>query len=150
MKIKKQNLEAGVIYTIIGVAILVGGILLLVVIGNGGAGGVLGSDANSPSGNYTEADLPPVVDGVQKVAVTVNNTSYSPKTTVLKQGVPTELTFLGQGYGCSTAIVSRNFWNGVLFVDYGGQETVKFTPEKTGKFKYACTMGMYTGWIEVI
>lgn len=109
-----------------------------------------GGDNNTSVQGVSDTPLSQVVDGKQKVAVTVSSSSYSPRTVKVKKDVPVELTFLGQGYGCATAIVSRDFWSGVKYVEKGQQEVVSFTPTKTGKFKYTCTMGMYTGWIEVV
>lgn len=108
------------------------------------------SGPENSTGSYSEAELPEVKDGKQAAVITVNNTSYSPSTTVLRKGVPAEITFLGQGGGCSTAIVSRDFWDGVIFVEKGDKKVVSFTPNESGRFKYTCTMGMYTGWIDVV
>lgn len=111
-----------------------------------------GDDGNTAKAVQGASDIPlaQVVDGKQQVAITVNSGSYSPRTVKVKKGVPVELTFFGQGYGCAAAIVSRDFWSGVKYVAKGQQEVVNFTPSKTGRFKYTCTMGMYTGWIEVV
>jgi plastocyanin domain-containing protein len=137
-----SNTTSIAVYIIIVVIILFGGVILF--------GGNSSKQEISKSGSYTEADLAPVVDGVQKAAITVNTSSYSPGVTVLKAGVPAEITFMGQGYGCSTAVVSRDFWDGAVYVNKGDQKIVTFTPEKTGTYKYACTMGMYTGYFEII
>lgn len=136
---KSNNLST--IAVIVIAVVMVGGFLMFSAM-RGDQGG---SDVQG-----TSAPLAQVVDGKQKAAVTVGSSGYSPRTITLKRDVPVELTFLGQGYGCATAVVSRDFWDGIKEVGKGETVAVNFTPTKTGKFKYTCTMGMYTGWIEVV
>ncbi len=96
------------------------------------------------------AAVSPITDGVQRAKLTAVDMGYLEKEIVLKQGIPTELTIFGQTFGCSSAVVARDFWPGVKLVQQGQVETVAFTPEKTGVFRGSCTMGMYTFSIRVI
>jgi hypothetical protein len=90
-------------------------------------------------------------DGVQKVTISVSNGGYSPKSFKVKKDVPVELTLqAGAGvYSCATAFKFRQF----KIVDYlkpGESNVHTFTPTEKGIFTFACSMGMYSGTMEVI
>ncbi len=89
--------------------------------------------------------------GVQKVTISVSNGGYSPKAFRVKKDVPVELTLeAGAGvYSCATAFTFREF----KIVDYlkpGDSNVHTFTPTEKGIFTFACSMGMYSGTMEVI
>lgn len=92
-----------------------------------------------------------VESGVQKVTISVSNGGYSPKAFRVKKDVPVELTLeAGAGvYSCATAFTFREF----KIVDYlkpGDSNVHTFTPTEKGIFTFACSMGMYSGTMEVI
>ena len=113
-------------------------------------GGLLIIASNSASTPPSAGVAAEIVDGKQIAKVAVKDGGYNPSVLTVKVGTPVELTFTGESYGCSSAIVSKDFWSGIKFVNYGKQEVVSFTPQTTGRFKYACSMGMYVGYINVI
>ena len=91
-----------------------------------------------------------VTNGVQQVTIDVLNSGYSPNYVKVKAGVPVELTLRSnQVYTCALAFVLREF--GInTFLDATDTETFTFTPQKPGKYTYTCSMGMYSGTLEVI
>jgi plastocyanin domain-containing protein len=108
------------------------------------------NNASGPSAADLQEKLATVVDGVQRAKLTAIDSGYLEREIVLKQGVPAELTIFGQTAGCANAVTARDFWQGVKIVQKGEVEKVSFTPMQTGKFKGACTMGMYTFNIFVV
>lgn len=92
-----------------------------------------------------------VENGVQKVTISVENGGYTPKYFRVKAGVPVELTLAtdGQVYSCATAFTFKAFdiYDVLKPID---SKVHKFTPEKKGKYTYSCSMGMYSGVMEVI
>lgn len=92
----------------------------------------------------------PVADGVQKVTIEAQNSGYSPKYVKVKSGVPVQLTITSNNvYSCAAAFVFKEF--GIsTFLKSTDSQTFTFTPTKKGKFTYSCSMGMYTGVMEVL
>ena len=91
-----------------------------------------------------------VTDGVQKVTLEVLNRGYSPKSFKVKQGIPVQLTLnSNEVYSCALAFVFKEF--GInTFLESTDSQTFTFTPKKPGKYTFTCSMGMYTGTMEVI
>ncbi|MEI8232222.1 MAG: sulfite exporter TauE/SafE family protein [bacterium] len=92
-----------------------------------------------------------LVDGKQKVTLRVSNSGYSPKTFRVQKDIPVELTLETTGgvYSCATAFNFKAF----DIADFLGPSDSKvhvFTPTKKGIFTFACSMGMYSGTMEVI
>ncbi len=92
-----------------------------------------------------------VESGVQKVTISVSNGGYSPTSFKVKKDVPVELTLAADTgvYSCATAFTFREF----KIVDYlkpGDSNVHVFTPKELGIYTFACSMGMYSGTMEVI
>lgn len=86
-----------------------------------------------------------VTGGIQEVTITVKNNGYSANATTLKRGVPVRLTLTTNNtQGCSRAFIIPEF-NISKILPVTGTETVEFTPQKSGRLAYSCSMGMYTG-----
>lgn len=92
----------------------------------------------------------PLVDGKQVINMAVNGFDYSPDTFTLKKGVPVQWNIDGQGArGCAKIISVPAL--GIMEQLSSGVKTVEFTPQKTGKIKFSCGMGMAgPGFFEVI
>lgn len=92
-----------------------------------------------------------IVNGVQKVTLTVTNSGYSPRNFSVQSGVPVELTLVTKGnvYSCATAFNFKAF-NIVDFLKPTDSRVHTFTPTQKGIFTFACSMGMYSGTMEVI
>ncbi|GAB4027824.1 MAG: hypothetical protein Fur0011_6700 [Candidatus Microgenomates bacterium] len=90
-------------------------------------------------------------NGVQKVTLTVSNGGYSPRYFRVQSGVPVELTLEtdGQVYSCATAFTFKAFdiYEILKPID---SKVHQFTATKKGKYTYSCSMGMYSGVMEVI
>lgn len=106
----------------------------------------LGISTNSTN-NKTRIEL---VEGQQEVNIQVLNSGYSPNYIQVKENVPVKLTLnSNEVYSCALAFVFREF--GInTFLDSTDSQSFEFTPNKKGKFRFSCSMGMYTGIMEVI
>lgn len=91
-----------------------------------------------------------LVDGTQNVTINILNSGYSPKRFAVKSGIPVKLTVnAGEVYSCATAFTFRAF--GInAFVKPNTNQVFTFTPDKKGLYTFSCSMGMYSGTMEVI
>ena len=90
------------------------------------------------------------VGNLQKVTIEIKNNGYSPKYFKVKKDVPVELTLSsGNVYSCAQSFVFREFEISKV-IKANSSETFTFTPKEKGKFTFSCSMGMYTGIMEVI
>lgn len=86
---------------------------------------------------------------IQKIKVTLTDRGYEPQRFVVKKGVPVQFTISNEGAGgCIQAFVIPDL-NIRKIVRMGEWTTVNFTPQKTGKIGFTCSMGMYYGEISV-
>lgn len=90
------------------------------------------------------------VGAVKEAEIVVTPSGYSPNYIKVKKGEEITIKVVGQApFSCAAAFrvpslgVSKNIAQGETF-------TFTFTPEKTGKIPFSCSMGMYRGIIEVI
>lgn len=99
---------------------------------------------------FSNARLQPIVDGVQRVTIQVLDQGYNPNYVKVKKDIPVELTLNSNGvYSCALSFVLKEF--GIrASLKATDSQTMTFTPNKTGKFIYTCSMGMYSGTLEVI
>ena len=96
-------------------------------------------------------DLPPIVDGKQIVKMNASASGYSPDYIKVKVGIPVrwEVTDTGTS-GCTNAIISNNLFQGPINLTPGQVSVKEFTPDKVGKYRFSCWMGMVKGTIEVV
>lgn len=89
-------------------------------------------------------------DGAQLVDITIENAGYYPDRVQVKAGIPVKMTLYNPGvYSCASAFVFREF--GIsTYLKPGQLEEFEFTPQKPGRYTFACSMGMYYGVMEVI
>lgn len=89
-------------------------------------------------------------NGVQEVEIRVTSYGYQSSASTLKAGVPVTLKlFTENTQGCSRAFTIPQY--GITKVlPETGEATVKFTPTKTGRLTYSCSMGMYSGSFTVV
>ncbi len=98
----------------------------------------------------TENQAVKQVGDLQKVTINIKNNGYVPKYFKVKKGIPVELTLeSGDVYSCAQAFVFREFDISTV-VKSNSNQVFTFTPEEKGKFTFSCSMGMYTGVMEVI
>jgi sulfite exporter TauE/SafE len=84
-------------------------------------------------------------ENTQKVTIEIQNRGYAPNSFQVRAGKPVEMTILNKdAYSCASAFVFREF--GInTYVKPGNSETFTFTPQKPGRYIFACSMGMYSG-----
>lgn len=94
--------------------------------------------------------LPKVTSGKQEVTITVTSGGYKTNVNTLKLGVPVRLTLVTNNVlSCARAFVIPSLnYSKVLPVT--GTETFEFTPTKLGQLTYTCSMGMYSGFFNVV
>ena len=103
--------------------------------------GVIYSDSNSTV---------QIKGGVQKVLLNVVNNGYAPNKLQVKAGVPVELTLQTKdAYTCASDFVFPEFGLRARLGPNDSQ-TLSFVPEKPGRYTFSCSMGMYSGILEVI
>ena len=73
--------------------------------------------------------------------------NYNPNTIKVKAGVPVEITLDSSVRGCYRSFSIPKL--GVSKRSSNPSDTIKFTPNQKGTFRYQCSMGMGTGTIIV-
>jgi plastocyanin len=77
--------------------------------------------------------------GMQKITVTGTEFAFSPSSFTLKKGQPAEITFKNSGvYPHNLTIADLGVKTKTI--QPGEQDTVQFTPDKTGQFGFLCTV----------
>ncbi|MEK7622660.1 MAG: sulfite exporter TauE/SafE family protein [Patescibacteria group bacterium] len=100
------------------------------------------SDERFSSGNTQNAQ--------NQVTININNSGYSPKYFKVKVGEPVELTLKSNNVrSCALSFVFKAF-NLRAILQPTDKQTFTFTPTKTGSYTYSCSMGMYSGIMEVV
>jgi len=96
-------------------------------------------------------DLPQIVDGKQVLLMTASAGGYTPNRLRVKVGIPVSWQITSSGNaGCAGAVISRAFFSDVIYLIPGSTVTKEFTPTIAGIYRFSCSMGMYTGTIEVV
>lgn len=105
---------------------------------------------STPKSTATDPNVK-LENGTQKVTLSVSNGGYSPKYFRVKNNVPVELTLetTGNVYSCATAFTFKAF-DIKDFLKPSDSKVHTFTPTKKGLYTFACSMGMYSGTMEVI
>lgn len=89
-------------------------------------------------------------NGGQEAEISVSTYGYKTNTKTLRVGVPTTLKLTTQNTnGCSRAFTVPEYGISKILPE-SGVETITFTPKKTGRLAFTCSMGMYTGSFNVI
>ncbi|MCX6719493.1 MAG: sulfite exporter TauE/SafE family protein [Candidatus Staskawiczbacteria bacterium] len=96
-------------------------------------------------------NLPPVINGKQLIKMVALASSDSPNYFKVKSGVPVrwEIT-ADSSRGCNSAVVANGLFEGQIALPAGQVSVKEFTPQKAGRYRFSCTMGMVSGTIEVI
>lgn len=130
----------GVVLVILFIAIVVG-----VSSNSTPAPSTTGTTTASPTSSST-AELK---NGVQEVALNISAAGYNPSKLVVKKGVPVKiLTNSTKDAECIRGIMIPDFnINEPLDI---GNDTLEFTPDKTGTFEFMCQMRMSKGILEVV
>lgn len=95
------------------------------------------------------APAPVGPDGVQNLVIDVRSTSYAPSRLRASPGVPAVLTLKTDGtQGCTRAFVVPSLGIQKVLPETG-VTTVRLGDLKRGSLRFTCSMGMYTGVIDV-
>ena len=85
-----------------------------------------------------------------QVTININNSGYSPKYFKVKVNQPVELILISRNVrSCALSFVFKAF-NIRAMLKPTDKQTFTFTPTKTGSYTYSCSMGMYSGTMEVV
>lgn len=102
------------------------------------------------SGERFQHNTTQVKNNRQQVLMNITNNGYSPRSFTVKKGIPVDLILLTKDtYSCAASFVFPEF-NIKVNLSPNDQQTVSFTPTRVGKYSYSCSMGMYTGVMEVV
>lgn len=87
----------------------------------------------------------------QNPQITVTTSGYYPNFVRVKKGIPVTITLIGKdAYSCASAFRIPSLGLGVNLRSANDVQKITFTPAKTGEIPFTCSMGMYTGIIEVL
>lgn len=91
-----------------------------------------------------------LIDGVQNVAIKVFPNGYNPNLVRAKVGIPIKLNLTTTGgYGCTSSFVMPSL--GIRRrLPRTGTDTIDLPAQNPGKITWTCSMGMYSGVLEVI
>ena len=102
------------------------------------------------SERFAETAMPQVENGQQQITIQAKSYGYEPKYIQVKKGIPVALTVHSfETYSCSLGFQLPEFGISLL-LDATDSQSAVFTPTKTGRYTYTCSMGMYTGILEVV
>lgn len=138
---------------------------ILLTTGVGACSGEQGdSDAAGNDGSAMHEDVPhddmmhdhehhtaaEMVDGMQVVEVTVENTGYTPSNISLKAGVPTTIVFNQKAdTECASQVQIPDLNIEKTDLPKGERTEITFTPEKEGRYAFTCGMDMLKGTLLV-
>lgn len=107
--------------------------------------------ATTDIGRETVGAIAPLsADGFQEVSIQVTDNGYTASSETLKVGVPVRVKLAtSRTRGCARAFTVPEYGVSKILPETG-EEVVEFTPKKTGRLAYSCSMGMYTGAFNVI
>jgi len=110
---------------------------------------LLGLNLDTPSTSGAPATVALVQDGKQYLQMEISrNLTYEPSVLEVVEGVPVEWQIYGTDQmGCASSLYQRDF--GIRVNLQPGMNTVRFTPNKAGKFAFSCSMGMIRGTLIV-
>jgi len=110
------------------------------------------SQTQSQGTKVDEKDLPQIIDGKQVIKMTAYGSKDVPNSFKVRVGVPVrwEITADRTAGGCNGSIISNSLFSESIDLIPGQLSVKEFTPEKTGKFRFSCQMGMISGIIEVV
>jgi sulfite exporter TauE/SafE/copper chaperone CopZ len=102
--------------------------------------------------NINQKDLPPIVDGKQVIKMKALASGYKPNYFKVRVGIPVKWEIENiNATGCTNEIISRDLFEGSIPLEINKTSVKEFVPpEKPGKYRFSCWMGMVSGIIEVV
>ncbi|MCL5433340.1 MAG: sulfite exporter TauE/SafE family protein, partial [Patescibacteria group bacterium] len=105
--------------------------------------------SNKVSANSYQDDNVKLINGVQEVRMIQDNSGYVPNSFTIKKGIPVKWIITSEvPNSCAASIVSQGL--GVRQILQAGENVIEFNPDETGIIRFSCSMGMYTGYFEVV
>lgn len=90
-----------------------------------------------------------IENGVQVVNMEERSNGYFPNKFTIKKDMPVRWVIDAKDpYSCASALVSSKL--GVRKNLQAGENIIEFTPKEIGKIKFSCSMGMYSGYFNVV
>lgn len=87
----------------------------------------------------------------QNPEIAVTASGYYPNFVRVRKGMPVTITLIGKdAYSCASAFRIPSLGIGVNLKSANDVQKITFTPTETGEIPFSCSMGMYTGIIEVL
>ena len=112
---------------------------------------VIGTISNANNAGAVNTNTPTVastVGGVQAATLKVVGGNYVLTPSVFKKGVPIKITAdIANMPGCSKSFTIPDF--NIRKSLTNNDNIIEFTPDRSGTFRMACTMNMYTGTITI-
>jgi sulfite exporter TauE/SafE/copper chaperone CopZ/plastocyanin len=106
---------------------------------------------NSEKSSFEERDLPQIINGKQLIKMKASSYGYEPNYFKVRAGIPVRWEIeAGDVSGCTNAVISRGLFPDEIPLTPGQISVKEFTPQKPGKYKFSCWMGMVSGIIEVV
>ena len=103
---------------------------------------------NPPSNPSSDVQI---VDGKQIVNMMASAAGYTPNRFTIKAGVPVVWNITSSGNaGCAGSIIAPQLFPDRLLLTPNQTFTKEFIASTPGTYRFSCSMGMYTGSIEVI
>jgi uncharacterized cupredoxin-like copper-binding protein len=130
------------LYVVIGLAIY--GAVYYFVLSKNGVGynnnsAVVPSYTSPTITQLTPSQAPSSTAQMQKVTVEASEFAFTPSTFTLKKGQPAEIIFKNAGaFPHNLTISDLNVKTKTI--QPGEQDTIQFTPDKTGQFGFLCTV----------
>ena len=123
-------------------------LLVYLIIGVFVAAGIVyfAAHAGSSTGNVITSAGNSNIEEVQKITLSMKG-NYYPNTITVKEGVPVEITLDSSVRGCYRSFNIKSL--GISKTSSEPSDTIKFTPNQKGTFKFQCSMGMGTGTLIV-
>ena len=88
--------------------------------------------------------------GKQEVEIKVSSKGYQTNVQTLKAGVPVNLKLTSENVTSCARSFTIPEYNVSKVLPQTGTTAIEFTPTKKGRLTFTCSMGMYTGYFEVI
>jgi len=138
---------SGTFFRFVGIAVI--GLALFNI--NNGIN-LTGVNIQLPKTNNTNSETGNVVvnnENLQTIYMTQTFDGYNPNRFTVKKGIPVKWVVNSvDSYSCAAGIYSAPL--GIRQNLVPGENIITFTPQKTGTVKFTCSMGMFTGYINVV
>jgi len=145
----RRVMQAGaIVVAALGLVMFSNGWAISRFTGNTASSKPVPSQTAKPASNSTPP-MPEIKNGEQIVNSTLQPNRY-PAITV-QQGIPVRWTInapAGSINGCNNSIIIREY--GIQYAFKPGDNEIKFTPTRPGRFLYTCWMGMIKSTITVV